>query len=48
MQAKRQRAEGVTIGASAKLSSRASVDTSKPAIDRHFKTGHHAGELRLG
>ncbi len=19
-----------------------SVDTSKPAIDRHFKTGHHA------
>src|SRR5713226_5543523 len=21
----------------------ASVDTSKPAIDRHFKTGHHGG-----
>jgi hypothetical protein len=20
---------------------RASADTSKPAIDRHFKTGHH-------
>ena len=24
-----------------------SVDTSNPAIDRHRKTGHHAGELRL-
>ena len=25
----------------------ASVDTSNPATDRHRKTGHHAGELRL-
>jgi IS5 family transposase len=24
-----------------------SVDTSNPATDRHRKTGHHAGELRL-
>ena len=24
-----------------------SVDTSNPAINRHRKTGHHAGELRL-
>jgi hypothetical protein len=26
---------------------RTSVDTSNPATDRHRKTGHHAGELRL-
>ena len=25
-----------------------SVDTAKPATDRHRKAGHHAGELRLG
>ena len=24
-----------------------SVDTSNPATDRHFKTGHHADGLRL-
>jgi hypothetical protein len=24
-----------------------SVDTSNPATDRHFKTGHHDGGLRL-
>ena len=26
---------------------KSSVDTSNPAIDRHRKTGHHAGELTL-
>ena len=25
-----------------------SVDTSNPATDRHFKTGHQTGALRLG
>ena len=27
---------------------RTSVDTSNPATDRHFKTGHQTGALRLG
>jgi len=26
----------------------ASVDTSNPAIDRHFKTGHHAHTTETG
>jgi len=26
--------------------SAASVDTSKPAIDRHFKTGHHERPIK--
>ncbi len=42
----------LTIAASASITAsgcctRSSVDTSNPAIDRHRKPGHHAGERRL-
>jgi hypothetical protein len=37
----------LTPHTTATRSVRSSVDTSNPATDRHRKTGHHAGELRL-